>query len=300
MYRIKEEGAAALEGDGDRKLPDRRVRPAAHRLAQHQGSRRLGAEDDEGVGPGERPHRDLAVRPRLAEPVASPPTRSTPRAYPLIAYPKAWTPGTNGPVTGEAVARGRSTRKRTSTSSRASCAASSCSPTAMREVAAHFEAHGHRYTDAGARRALEAAARDGGRGRGNFAAARSSTAKNGAVLHRRRRRRRARLRAAATAARSSCRRRRLARSQGSAARRRRSSSPSSTTAGSSARCEKNIPVTLQIDVDNKFFDDGPERLQHRRRAARDATRPTKSSCSARTSIRGTPAPARPTTPPARR
>jgi hypothetical protein len=27
----------------------------------------------------------------------------TPRAYPLIAYPKAWTPGTNGPVTGEAV-----------------------------------------------------------------------------------------------------------------------------------------------------------------------------------------------------
>ena len=27
----------------------------------------------------------------------------TPRAYPLIAYPKAWTPGTNGPVTGEAI-----------------------------------------------------------------------------------------------------------------------------------------------------------------------------------------------------
>src|SRR5215216_3724696 len=27
----------------------------------------------------------------------------TPRAYPLIAYPKAWTPGTNGPVTGDAV-----------------------------------------------------------------------------------------------------------------------------------------------------------------------------------------------------
>ena len=26
-----------------------------------------------------------------------------PRAYPLIGYPKAWTPGTNGPVTGEAV-----------------------------------------------------------------------------------------------------------------------------------------------------------------------------------------------------
>jgi hypothetical protein len=27
----------------------------------------------------------------------------SPRAYPLIAYPKAWTPGTNGPVTAEAV-----------------------------------------------------------------------------------------------------------------------------------------------------------------------------------------------------
>ena len=27
----------------------------------------------------------------------------TPRAYPLIAYPKAWTPGTQGPVTGDAV-----------------------------------------------------------------------------------------------------------------------------------------------------------------------------------------------------
>jgi carboxypeptidase Q len=27
----------------------------------------------------------------------------TPRAYPLIGYPRAWTPGTNGPITGEAV-----------------------------------------------------------------------------------------------------------------------------------------------------------------------------------------------------
>ena len=60
--------AAALEGDGDRELPHRRLRPAPHRLAQHQGSRRLGAEDDEGVGPRQRPPRDLAVRPRLAEP----------------------------------------------------------------------------------------------------------------------------------------------------------------------------------------------------------------------------------------
>src|SRR6188768_4220362 len=40
---------AALESDGDRELPHRRLRPAPHRLAQHQGSRRLGAEDDEAV-----------------------------------------------------------------------------------------------------------------------------------------------------------------------------------------------------------------------------------------------------------
>ena len=60
--------AAALEGDGDRELPHRRLRPAPDRLAQHQGSRRLGAEDDEGVGAGERAPRDVPVRPRLAEP----------------------------------------------------------------------------------------------------------------------------------------------------------------------------------------------------------------------------------------
>ena len=88
----------------------------------------------------------------------------TPRAYPLIAYPKAWTPGTNGPVTGEATIavinedkdfaeykgklRGKYVLSRP-----------------MRDVAAHFEAPGRRYTDAELRDlSMQPGA---GRGRGN-------------------------------------------------------------------------------------------------------------------------------------
>ena len=88
----------------------------------------------------------------------------TPRAYPLIAYPKAWTPGTNGPVTGEATIvvineekdfaefkgklRGKYVLSRP-----------------MRDVAAHFDAPGRRYTDAELRDlSMQPAA---GRGRGN-------------------------------------------------------------------------------------------------------------------------------------
>ena len=48
-------------------------------------------------------------------------------------------------------------------SSRASCAASSCSPRRCATCAAHFDAPGHRYTDAELERSLEAAGR---RGRG--------------------------------------------------------------------------------------------------------------------------------------
>ena len=59
--------SAALEGDGNRELPDRRLRTAPHELALLPRSRRLGAEDDEGVGLRERPSRDVEVRPRLAE-----------------------------------------------------------------------------------------------------------------------------------------------------------------------------------------------------------------------------------------
>src|SRR5258705_13692208 len=71
----------------------------------------------------------------------------TPRAYPLIAYPKAWTPGTNGTVTGEAAiavinedkdfGQFKGTLRGKYVLSRP-----------MRDVAAHFDAPGRRYTDA--------------------------------------------------------------------------------------------------------------------------------------------------------
>ena len=88
----------------------------------------------------------------------------TPRAYPLIAYPKAWTPGTNGPATGEAAiavinedkdfAQFKGTLRGKYVLSRP-----------MRDVAAHFDAPGRRYTDAELRDlSMQPAA---GRGRGN-------------------------------------------------------------------------------------------------------------------------------------
>jgi hypothetical protein len=69
-----------------------------------------------------------------------------PRHFPLIAYPKAWTSGTSGPVTAEAVYakiekdgdfdkfRGRLRGKFVMTAP-------------LRSVEAHFDAPGHRYTD---------------------------------------------------------------------------------------------------------------------------------------------------------
>ena len=51
-----------LEGDGDRELPDRRVRAAPDRLAQHPEGRRMVGGEDEGVGPRERRARAVAGR----------------------------------------------------------------------------------------------------------------------------------------------------------------------------------------------------------------------------------------------
>ncbi len=90
----------------------------------------------------------------------------TPRAYPLIAYPKAWTPGTNGPVTGEAVVALINTEKDFD-AFRGKLRGKFVLATAMRDVPAHFEAPGRRYTEAelaGLARQPEAG---GGRGRGN-------------------------------------------------------------------------------------------------------------------------------------
>jgi len=87
----------------------------------------------------------------------------TPRAYPLIGFPVAWTPGTNGPVTGNATladiqneedfARYRGTLRGKFVL---------ISP--MRDVPAQFEAPGHRFTEA---ELVELAKQPATRGRGN-------------------------------------------------------------------------------------------------------------------------------------
>jgi carboxypeptidase Q len=99
----------------------------------------------------------------------------TPRAYPLIAYPKAWTPGTNGPVTADAVIAVIATDKDFDTY-RGKLRGKFVLGTAMREVPAHFEPQGRRYTDAELAE-LSKQPEGGGRGRGNFQAAQAFNAK---------------------------------------------------------------------------------------------------------------------------
>jgi carboxypeptidase Q len=97
----------------------------------------------------------------------------TPRAYPLIGYPKAWTPGTNGPVTAEAVIAVINEEKDFATF-RGTLRGKFVLGTAMRDVPAHFEAPGQRYTDAelaDLSKQPEASGRGGRGGRGgNFQA----------------------------------------------------------------------------------------------------------------------------------
>jgi len=94
----------------------------------------------------------------------------TPRAYPLIAYPKAWTPGTNGPVTGAAVAAVINEEKDFA-AFKGTLRGKYVLAMAMREVPAHFDAMGKRYTDAELADLSRQPAAGGGRGRGNFNAA---------------------------------------------------------------------------------------------------------------------------------
>jgi len=70
----------------------------------------------------------------------------TPRAYPLIAYPKAWTPGTNGPITAEAILADVQSEKDFE-AWRGKLRGKFVLTTAMRSVDAHFTAPAHRYTE---------------------------------------------------------------------------------------------------------------------------------------------------------
>ena len=178
----------------------------------------------------------------------------TPRAYPLIAYPKAWTPGTNGPVTGEAVMavinereglrhvprqaarQVRARRRRCATCRRSSRRRATAIPTPSSPISRSSRrpaARTRRPRQPGATRRSRAGRRSSG---STKASRRCSTS------------------AAATAARCSCRRggSRDPKEPPSAAAGRRS--PSSTTAASARTLEKKIPVTLQMDIDNRFYD----------------------------------------------
>jgi hypothetical protein len=91
----------------------------------------------------------------------------TPRAYPLIAYPKAWTPGTNGPVTGDAVIAVINDDKDFA-EFKGKLRGKFVLAMAMRDVPAHFDAQGHRYSDAELADLARQPPSGGGRGRGNF------------------------------------------------------------------------------------------------------------------------------------
>ena len=91
----------------------------------------------------------------------------TPRAFPLIAYPKAWTPGTNGPVTAEAVIAVIDNDRDFDTF-RGKLRGKFVLASAMRDVPAHFDALGHRYTDSELAELSQQPPAGRGRGRGNF------------------------------------------------------------------------------------------------------------------------------------
>jgi hypothetical protein len=178
----------------------------------------------------------------------------TPRAYPLIAYPKAWTPGTAGPITGEAV-MAVITEEKDFATFRGQLRGKFVLGTAMRDVPAHFEAPGHRYTEAelaDLAKQPDASGRGGRGGRGNFQAVQDFNKKKtqfwvdegvAAVLD-------------------------ISRGdggtlfvQGGGSRDPKDppSPPQVVVAAEQygrivRTLEKKIPVTLQMDADNKFFD----------------------------------------------
>ena len=69
-----------------------------------------------------------------------------PRHFPLIAYPKAWTPGTSGPVTAEVV-YAKIEKDEDFKGFRGKLRGKFVMTAPMRAVEAHFDAPGHRYTD---------------------------------------------------------------------------------------------------------------------------------------------------------
>ena len=178
----------------------------------------------------------------------------TPRAYPLIAYPKPWTPGTKGPVTGEAVLAVITTEKDFDTW-RGKLKGKFVLTMPTRDVPAHFEPQGRRYTDAELSDLAKQPPTGRGRGRGNFQAQQDFNRKrmqffvdegvaalldysrgdDGTVF--------------------------VQAPQGVSRDPKDPLQPPQVTVavehyGRIARTlEKKIPVTLQMDIDNRFYDD---------------------------------------------
>jgi carboxypeptidase Q len=175
-----------------------------------------------------------------------------PRAYPLIAYPKAWTPGTNGPVTGDAVIALINTDSDFDTF-RGKLRGKFVLAVPMRDVPAHFEAQGHRYTDAelaDLSKQPEAGGGRGGRGQADAAFTRKKAqfwidegvaavldvgrGDGGTVF--------------------------VQAPQGVSRDPKGPAQPAQVTVAVEhygriwRTLEKKIPVTLQMDIDNKFFD----------------------------------------------
>jgi len=175
----------------------------------------------------------------------------TPRAYPIIAYPKAWTPGTKGPVTGDATMAVITGEKDFDTY-RGKLRGKFVLVSSLRDVLPQFEAAASRYTDAELTDLARQPTAGRGRGRGNAPDAAFARKRTqfwidegvAAVLD-------------------------ISRGDGgtlfvqSGGSRNASDPPSPPQVvlavehyGRIARTlDKHIPVTLQFDIDNKFYDD---------------------------------------------
>src|SRR5207253_4774993 len=70
----------------------------------------------------------------------------SPNPFPLIAYPKAWSPGTNGPVSGDVVMPDITTEADFA-KYRGKLKNAFVMSVPVREVKAHFDAEGKRFTD---------------------------------------------------------------------------------------------------------------------------------------------------------
>jgi hypothetical protein len=176
-----------------------------------------------------------------------------PQTYPLIGYPKAWTPGTKGPVTGDAM-MAVIQNEQDFDKFRGKLAGKFVLTLPMRNVEARFEAQGRRFSDSDL---SSLAMQPAGRGRGGQPAGNAS---NAAAFNRRRTQFWIDERVAAVLDFSQGDGGTLFVQAGGSRDPKGPPSPLQVTLavehyGRIARTlERNIPVTLQMDVDNRFYD----------------------------------------------